>query len=43
MLDSGQVSLRDLQKNANLFDELIFDINPDYFEKRGGYEFAKEF
>lgn len=43
MLDSGQVSLRGLQKNANLFDELIFDINSDYFEKHGGYEFAKEF
>ena len=43
MLDSGQVSLRGLQKNATLFDELIFDINSDYFEKHGGYEFAKEF
>ena len=43
MLDNGQVSLRGLQKNATLFDELIFDINSDYFEKHGGYEFAKEF
>ena len=43
MLDSGQVSLRDLRDNAKLFDELIFDINSDYFEKYGGYEFAKEF
>lgn len=43
MLDSGQVSLRGLRTNANLFDELIFDINSDYFEKHGGYEFAKEF
>lgn len=43
MLDNGQVSLRGLKKNANLFDELIFDINSDYFEKHGGYEFAKEF
>ena len=42
-LDSGEVSLRGLQKNATLFDELIFDINSDYFEKHGGYEFAKEF
>ena len=32
-----------MQKNATLFDELIFDINSDYFEKHGGYEFAKEF
>ena len=43
MLDSGQVSLRGLRANANLFDELIFDINSDYFEKHGGYEFAKDF
>ena len=43
LIDSGQVSLRGLRENANLFDELIFDINSDYFEKRGGYEFAKEF
>ena len=42
-LDNGEVSLRGLQKNATLFDELIFDINSDYFEKHGGYEFAKEF
>ena len=43
MLDSGKVSLRGLRANANLFDELIFDINSDYFEKHGGYEFAKDF
>ena len=43
MIDSGQVSLRGLRANAKLFDELIFDINSDYFEKHGGYEFAKEF
>ena len=43
MIDSKQVSLRGLRANANLFDELIFDINSDYFEKHGGYEFAKEF
>lgn len=43
MLDSGQVSLRGLRANAKLFDELIFDINSDYFVKHGGYEFAKEF
>ena len=43
MLDIGQVSLRGLRENAKLFDELIFDIISDYFEKHGGYEFAKEF
>ncbi len=43
LIDIGQVSLRGLKKDAKLFDELIFDINSDYFEKHGGYEFAKEF
>ena len=43
LIDSKQVSLRGLRDNAKLFDELIFDINSDYFEKHGGYEFAKEF
>lgn len=43
LLDKGHVSLRGLKDNAKLFDELIFDINSDYFEKHGGYEFAKGF
>ena len=43
LIDSKQVSLRGLRVNAKVFDELIFDINSDYFEKHGGYEFAKEF
>ena len=34
MLDIGQVSLRGLRENAKLFDELIFDINSEYFEKK---------
>ena len=28
---------------SKIFDEIIFDINSDYFEQNGGYEFAKEF
>ena len=43
MIDTGDVSLRGLKDNAKVFDEIIFDINSDYFEKHGGYEFAKEF
>lgn len=42
-VDSGQISLRGLKDNAKVFDELIFDINSDYFEKHGGYKFAKGF
>ena len=43
MIDNGEISLRGLKDNAKVFDEIIFDINSDYFEQNGGYEFAKGF
>lgn len=43
LVDTGTVSLRGLKDNAKIFDELILDINSDYFEKHGGYDFAKKF
>lgn len=43
MIDDGKISLRGLKDNAKVFDEIIFDINSDYFEQNGGYEFAKGF
>lgn len=43
LVDTGKVSLRGLKDNANVFDELVLDINSDYFEKHGGYDFAKKF
>ena len=43
LIDTGKVSLRGLKDNAKVFDELILDINSDYFEKHGGYNFAKKF
>lgn len=43
MIDDGEISLRGLKDNAKVFDEIIFDINSDYFEQNGGYEFAKVF
>ena len=43
LVDTGKVSLRGLKDNAKVFDELILDINSDYFEKHGGYNFAKKF
>jgi len=39
----GKVTTRGLRKDANLFDEIIIDVNTMYFEKHGGYEYAKEF
>ena len=38
MIDDGEISLRGLKDNAKVFDEIIFDINSDYFEQNGGYE-----
>ena len=43
MIDNREISLRGLKDNAKIFDEIIFDINSDYFEQNGGYEFAKGF
>lgn len=39
----GKVSTRGLRKDATLFDEIIIDVNTMYFERNGGYEYAKEF
>ena len=43
LINENKVSLRGLKDNAKVFDELILDINSDYFEKHGGYDFAKKF
>lgn len=43
LVNTGKVSLRGLKDNSKIFDELILDINSDYFEKHGGYSFAKNF
>ena len=43
METDGQVSLRGLRKDATLFDEIVIDVNTMYFERNGGYEYAKQF
>jgi len=43
MLRSGEISLRGLKPDAKIYDELIFDVNTDYFEEHGGYPYAKQF
>ena len=43
LVDEGKVSMRGLKKDAKVYDELIFDINSEYFEEHGGYEFEKRF
>ena len=40
LVADGKVSLRCLKKDAKIFDEMILDVNTDYFEAHGGYEYA---
>jgi len=39
----GKLSLRGLRQDATLFDELVIDVNTMYFDRHGGYEYAKQF
>ena len=41
--NEGAVSTRGLRKDAKLFDELILDVNTNYFEEHGGYNYAGKF
>lgn len=43
MVVAKTISTRGLRDNANLYGELIFDVNSAYFYNHGGYEFAKQF
>ena len=39
----GVISTRGLREDATLLDEIIIDVNTQYFEDHGGYEYAKKF
>ncbi len=43
MAADGVISTRGLKEDANLYGELIFDVNSAYFHNHGGYDFAKQF
>lgn len=43
LIAEGMVSLKGLKADANVFDEMIMDVNTDYFEQKGGYEYACRF
>ncbi|MGN0978601.1 MAG: plasmid recombination protein [Faecousia sp.] len=43
MKADGVISTRGLKEDANLYGELIFDVNSAYFYNHGGYEFARQF
>ena len=40
LIAAGTVSLKGLKPDATVFDEMIMDVNTDYFEQNGGYEYA---
>lgn len=43
MVSDGMISVRGLKADACKFGELIFDVNSEYFNDHGGYDFAKKF
>lgn len=43
LVADGAVSLRGLKESAKVYDEMILDVNTDYFEQHGGYQFARAF
>ena len=43
LIEQGKVSLRGLKEDSKVYDELLLDVNSDYFEQHGGYEYAQRF
>ena len=43
LLEDGTISTRGLKPDADVFAEMVFDVNTSYFEQHGGYEYAKDF
>ena len=45
LIAEGKISTKGLKKDgsAKVFDELVFDVNTDYFDRNGGYDYAKSF
>ncbi len=43
LLEEGTISTRGLKQDADVFAEMVFDVNTLYFDKHGGYEYAKDF
>jgi hypothetical protein len=45
LLADGTISVKGLKTDgsAKVFDELVFDVNTDYFDRNGGYSYAISF
>ena len=42
-MEQGTISTRGLKQDADVFAEMVFDVNTAYFDEHGGYEYAKDF
>ena len=43
LLEEGKISTRGLKPDADVFAEMVFDVNTSYFDEHGGYDYAKDF
>ena len=43
LLSEGTIVKKGLKADAKVFGELVFDVNTNFFEQNGGYEYAKKF
>ena len=43
LLEEGTISTRGLKPDADVFAEMVFDVNTLYFDEHGGYDYAKDF
>jgi hypothetical protein len=43
LMSEGVISDKWHKPTSRSFDELVFDVNTDYFERMGGYDFARKF
>lgn len=43
LVADGKISTRGLKSDAKVMDEMVFDVNTAYFERHGGYDYAKQF
>ncbi|MDR2446489.1 MAG: plasmid recombination protein [Treponema sp.] len=43
LLEEKKIVKHNFKPKSAIIDELVFDVNTDYFEQNGGYEFAEKF
>jgi len=43
MVEDGTISIWNLKRDPKIIDEFIFDVNTEYFDRHGGYGYAKRF